>query len=121
MDSSTITLIVSSDKDVRERFSRMMEKVGNHYVLESVRTKALVRILETDVKLVIMDTGSQAESDIDFLHAIKKLRPRMSVITITDDPSEEERDRLYDEGVKYIIIKPFNIKNVTDIVSMASQ
>ena len=121
MISLKIALIASEDKEIRERFSRLLEQIGVSCIIESHGTKALVRILQVDLKLVIVDMVSISGNGFNFLKVIKSLRPRLPIIAITGDSSEEIRECLLDAGAMYCLVKPVEEKTLKSIVSTLAE
>ncbi len=116
MDDLKIAFIVSSDAAVRERLARLLEKIGVAYILERERARVIARILELNVKLIIVDMETEAVNGIDFLRLIKKLRPRVPLIVVTTDLSEEMHNCLLDAGAMYCLVKPVKEGEVTSVV-----
>jgi len=59
---------------------------------------------------------TEAVNGIDFLRLIKKLRPRVPLIVVTTDLSEEMHNRLLDAGAMYCLVKPVKEVEVTSVV-----
>ena len=118
MKNKKIVLIVSSDDDVQIRFSKLLDRNGISFVLEQEPTKALVRLLDMDVKLIIVDIDAHMINPIDFLHVVCKLRPKGPIMAITDEPSKDMCKMLTDEGVKYILAKQFTTQELSQVVEL---
>ena len=116
MKKLKIALIVSTNDDIRKRFSGLLDKIDVSYILESDRTSAVARIMEVPVKLLIADMLFEKENGFDFLSIVKKVRPRLPIIAITDDPSEEGINRLLDKGVMTCLVQPIKEKEVIEMV-----
>ena len=116
MKKLKIALIVSTNDDIRKRFSGLLERIEVSYILESDRTSAVARIMEVPVKLLIADMLFEKENGFDFLSIVKKVRPRLPIIAITDDPSEEGINRLLDKGVMTCLVQPMDEKEIIEMV-----
>ena len=116
-----IALIVSSDQEIRERFSRLINKIGATCVIERDRDKALNRLLEIDVRLAILDMDGDDREDLEFLSAVKKLRPKVPIMAIIDDSTEGLRDQLFDQGVYCCFVKPLAKKDTKEIISKVGE
>lgn len=116
-----IALIVSSDQEIRERFSRLINQIGATCVIEKDRDKALHRMLEVEVRLAILDMEGDDRENLDFLSAVKKLRPRLPIMAITDNSTEELRNQLFNQGVYCCFVKPLAKKDTKEIISKVGE
>ena len=116
MKKLKIALIVSPNDDIRKRFSELFDKIEVSYILESDRTHAIARIMEVPIKLLIADMLVDKENGFDFLSIVKRVRPRLPIIAITDDPSEEGISRLLGKGVMTCLVQPIEEKEVIEMV-----
>ena len=116
LNELNIVLIMSDDDDIRERFSRLLDRIGTAYFFEKERTRVLVRILEMDLRLIVVDLPSENGDSIDFVRLIKKLRPRLPVMVILSDPFIAEADRFLEAGARYCVIKPVKEEQMVGFV-----
>lgn len=112
-----IALIVSSDEDIRERFAKLLNQVGASYILERDRTKALMRVLTIDLRIIIVDMNFEMNNGLNFIQIIKKVRPRLPIIAITENSSKENYNNLLDAGAMYCLIKPVMGKELINVIS----
>ena len=105
MEKIDITLIVSSDEDIRSRFANLLNQAGAAYVFESKQAVALLRILEIDFRLTIVDLDSIEDHNIDFIKVVRILRPRLPVIVIVDDSFKHAYDEYLEAGASYCLVK----------------
>jgi CheY-like chemotaxis protein len=117
MTELKIALIVSDDEAIRKRFSRLLSQIRAPYLLESDRPTAVARLIDLSVRVLIVDMLSNKEDDLDFLKIVKKLRPRVPIIAITDQIGEEARNRILEEGAKYCLIKSMKDQEVSEMVN----
>ena len=116
LNKLNIVLIMSAADDIRKRFSRLLDRSGASYIFEREKTTALVRMLELNVKLMILDLQSADSSSIDFIRLIKRLRPRVSIIAVIPDVPKASIDFLTDSGARYCIIKPVEESQAASMV-----
>ncbi len=116
-----IALIVSSDQEIRERFSRLINIMGATCIIEKDRDKALKRLLEVDIRLAIVDMEGDDRKDLEFLNEMKKLRPRVPIMAITDDSAEAMRNQLFNQGVYCCFVKPLAKEDTKEIISKVGE
>ena len=106
MKDLKIALIVSSNPDIRERISNILMKIDISLILERKKRKALERILHVDIKLVFVDIEPKDKESLDFIRLIKKMRPRVSIIALTNETDEKDQKKYLDAGALYCFVKP---------------
>ena len=106
MKDLKIALIVSSNPDIRERISNILMKIDISLILERKKRKALDRILHVDIKLVFVDIEPKDKESLDFIRLIKKMRPRVSIIALTNETDEKDQKKYLDAGALYCFVKP---------------
>ncbi len=106
MKDLKIALIVSSNPEIRERISNILMKIDISLILERKKRKALERILHVDIKLVFVDIEPKDKESLDFIRLIKKMRPRVSIIALTNETDEKDQKKYLDAGALYCFVKP---------------
>ena len=80
---------------------------------------ALVRYLDGDVDIVLMDVVMPKLSGIDALRIMKKIDPNAKVIVFSGNPSDEMRQEALDLGAMEFLTKPFALKGLMKIIETA--
>lgn len=114
-----VALVLSSDSEIRSKFSSLFQKIHINHIFESTITKTIIRILELDVKVVIIDIG---ENDYQGLFKlIRKIRPRLPIIAICQELSDDQYQQLQDVNINYVLVKPIRIGKLIDYISNIDQ
>ena len=79
--------------------------------------KILLEILDHEIDLLILDLDLAGVMGIEILPVIRRLRPRLPVILITDDMNTRIRKMAAELGVTYQAYKPINIAQTEAIIS----
>jgi DNA-binding response OmpR family regulator len=66
----------------------------------------LLAIIEHDYQALIYDLDFSVLDSLKMVRILRKLRPKISLIVISDDPSKELGGKVLQEGVAYYGIKP---------------
>ncbi len=92
---------------------------GSNYNVRFVQrgVKVLLEILDYDADLLILDLDLAGVMGIEILPVIRRLRPRLPVILITEDMNLRIRKMAAELGVTYQAYKPINIAQTEAIVS----
>jgi DNA-binding response OmpR family regulator len=79
--------------------------------------KILMEILDHDIDLLILDLDLAGVMGIEILPVIRRLRPRLPVILITDDVNLRIRKMAAELGITYQAYKPMTTAETEAIVS----
>lgn len=80
----------------------------------------LVEILDNDVDLLILDLELAGVMGVEILPVIRRLRPRLPVILITDDFTHRIRKIAAELGITYQAYKPMS-QNETEAIITATE
>lgn len=81
---------------------------GPDYAVRLVQrgVKILLEILDNDIDLLILDVDVAGAMNVDILPVIRRIRPRLPVILITEDVNAKIRKMAAELGVIYQAYKP---------------
>jgi DNA-binding response OmpR family regulator len=109
MPETKSILYAISDEGMKEQVSEVLNGIATYsltWVGES--GDLLLKILDKDIDLAIIDEGLVGMAGSKLIQIIKKSRPRIPLIIISSGNSKEELARVLEQGVFYFIIKPIN-------------
>jgi len=118
-DTESMKRIVIGTLDSRT-VKVLKEKLGNgNYKIYVVQKgiDVLVKILDHDIDLLIMDIDLAGIMGVEVLPVVKRLRPRLPVILITDDFNHRIRKIAAELGINYQAFKPISTSETDAIVS----
>ncbi|RPI00973.1 MAG: response regulator [Calditrichaeota bacterium] len=101
-------------------FANLNSKLsGANYDIRFVQrgVKILLEILDNDIDLLILDLDLAGVLGIEILPVIRRLRPRLPVILITEDVNTRIRKMAAELGVTYQAYKPMTNAETEAIVS----
>jgi DNA-binding NtrC family response regulator len=79
-------------------------------------TQVVLELLEREVDLLILDVDIQGIIAIDLIPLIRKLRPRLPVILISEDYTLRIHKLAAEQGITYQSLKPQSAVNAGEIV-----
>lgn len=110
-------LIVDDDKLTCWGLEKIMSASHNLLVTSVSNGKdALSEISSRPFNSVFLDINLPDTSGFDVLRAIREIAPQTKVVVITADGSEANRQRAMEEGAFHFVGKPFNVKDVREIL-----
>ena len=80
----------------------------------------LIEILDHDVDLLILDVEVTGSIGMELLPVIRRLRPRLPVILVTDDFTNQIRRVAAEQGITYQTFKPMS-ESETDAIVQATE
>ena len=101
-------LIACSDDACRNKILKLV--TGKGLYIHSVWEDAdlLLEILDRGYDIIIYDLDLSQFNGLKMVKIIRKIRPKVSLIVITKDPSKELGGKVLQEGVAYYTVKPIN-------------
>jgi len=114
-------LIVEDDPAVRTMLSRLLAGEGYSCVTAPDAERAL-RLLESDgFSLLVTDLRLPGNSGTELLRAVKKRRPDVVVLVMTEEGNRETAVQSVELGAHAYLIKPLNEDNVVLNIANALQ
>jgi DNA-binding response OmpR family regulator len=68
----------------------------------------LIEILDHDVDLLILDVDVTGVMGMEIMSVIRRVRPRLPVILVTDDYTHQIRKLAAEQGITYQVFKPMS-------------
>jgi DNA-binding NtrC family response regulator len=79
----------------------------------------LLEVLENDYNLIIFDLEISKLNGLKTVKILRKIRPKVSLVVISGDPSKELGGKILQEGVAYYAIKPINPEAISGTIFKA--
>ena len=107
MSEGRSILFAASDEGVKKQVFQALNGI-EAYSLTWVGDSGdlLLKILEADIDLTIIDMKLSGIAGSKVVEIIKRSRPRMPIIIISNGNSVETLARVLEQGVFYFIVKP---------------
>jgi len=113
-------LIGSSDAETQRTLKDFILKGFGRKVLQVTESSDfLLEILDKRVDLTIIDVNLNGLPIAKTVQILKKCRPRVPVIVISDDYSVATGSSIMEHGVFYYMYKPLDMERLGDIVDSA--
>ena len=122
-DGKKRVLIVDDEEDMIWSLQKNLpnESLQISIITASSGEEALTILEETKIDLVVTDIKMSGMSGIDLLINLRETKPEVGVIVMTAFPSAENETVVMEKGGLRFIEKPFDIKEMRDIVRNALQ
>ncbi|NIR48611.1 response regulator [candidate division KSB1 bacterium] len=113
-------LVACRDDKCRENLLKLFSSKG--LMVHSVWQDAdlLMEVLERDYDVVFYDLEiSNLNGDaFKMIKILRRIRPKLSLIVISNDSSKEVGGKILQEGITYYALKPINLHAMTEALSM---
>jgi len=109
-------LVIDDEETVRSVLSRILSQV-NHQVTMAENGEEGIRLFrEKDFDLVLTDLGMPGMSGWEVCRAIKKMSPHTPVGMITGWGAEVDQSKIEENGIDFVIPKPFQFDQILKVV-----
>lgn len=112
-------VIGTFDAQLFEHLRGKLAQADVHIRLVQRGEKILLEILDNDIDLLILDLDLAGAMGIDMLPVIRRLRPRLPMILITEDMNARIRKTAAEVGLIYQAFKPMTNAE-TDAIATAT-
>jgi len=114
---SFVVLLATSELQISEELNSTFKNTKIE-VLNVNSTKDLILAMtERQIDLLIFDPNLNRLRGLEVLPVVKKLRPQVRVIVISEDMSFETREALVKEGVTYQLPKQMKPGQISQVIT----
>ncbi len=109
-------MVASIDVNIQSSLGELFD--SEHYCVETINRagEVLLALLERTVDLMIFDLDLQGIMGPELLPVIRKLRPRLPIILVTEDYTLSIRKIAAEQGMTYQTFKPRNTAETRAII-----
>ena len=109
-------IIATEDSEVINQLSNIILEEDYSIIIEKSQTKSILKVLEHHVDLLILDLAQPDSSKMDLVNIIRKTRPRLPIIVLSEDNSIDTLREFAKAGVFYCALKPIIKKEITEVI-----
>jgi signal transduction histidine kinase/ActR/RegA family two-component response regulator len=117
----TRILVIDDEDYVRDILFRMLKSKGHDVVVAPNGEEGIERFKSEKFDLVFTDLGMPKISGWEVGKTIKELNPKVPIVMITGWGAEIDKEKMDENGIDFIISKPFNFDDVIQLVSEAME
>jgi len=111
-------MIVDDDQDLAESLDDLLQLNGYHVELAKDGKAALAQAQKQDFDVTFMDVRMPVMNGVESALAIKQMKPDARIVMMTGF-KEPILEKALDAGAEGPLQKPFNVKNMLEIVKTA--
>ena len=110
-----LIIVATINKVIEEAIEKQLN--SPNYDVHIIRrgTDVLLEILDQNVDLLVLDMELAGIMGMEILPIIRKMRPRLPVILITEDYTHQVRKMVAEQGVTFQAFKPSTLAEATTI------
>jgi len=109
-------VIASEDPVVINELSTLLIRHDYSIIIEKSTIKSIIKILEHTIDFLILDFEQTQNSNMDLINIIRKTRPRLPIVVLSEDTSLETIRLLATAGVFYCALKPIQITEIDNVI-----
>lgn len=119
MSDQRKVLIVAPESAIRQQILSRVAAQACRTVTAETGSDALLAVVEYDVALVILDLSIAEPSGSKTIEILRKIRPRLPLVVLSDDRSLEAGRQVLQHGLFYYLLTPFDADELDQIVRIA--
>lgn len=106
------TLISCREEICRDQVVEIILGLGLKFQARTRDDDFLLELLERDYDLIIYDLEGTTLDGLKMVKILRKIRPKIPVIVISNDPCKELGGKILHEGVVYYAVKPLSSESI---------
>jgi DNA-binding NtrC family response regulator len=115
-----LTILIVEDNNGFSRILRTeIKHAGHRAVAVNNGVDGVMRYLDGDIDLVLMDVVMPKLSGIDTLRILKKIDPNVSAVVFSGNASNKIKEEALELGAIDFLIKPFSLGGLMEIIKAA--
>ena len=99
-------MIAANDTNVINALNTILIDRDYSIMIENSNTSALLKVLDQNIELLIVDLDMSKNKGLDFIRIVRKTRPRLPIIVLSENPTIETIQEILNMGVYYWTFKP---------------
>lgn len=108
--------VVSSDPFVRNQLGQFLMSRGHIVLFEHIGSKAILETLEQNIDIFILDLSPEDDSNWNVISIVKRTRPRLPIVVLSDNTSVDIVRKLSQAGIFYSAMKPVQIGEIEKVL-----
>jgi DNA-binding NtrC family response regulator len=115
-EDSFVVLLATSDQKMAEELSHAFRSREIEVLIFDTTRDIILAMAERRIDLMIIDPDVTELKGLEILPIIKRLRPQVRIIAMSEDLSFERRAALVQEGILYQIQAPIQPAQISEVV-----
>ncbi|MGH7451378.1 MAG: response regulator [bacterium] len=115
-EDAFVVLLATSDQKMAEELNRAFGNKEVEVLMFDTTRDIILAMAERKIDLMILDPDVTELKGLEILPVIKKLRPQVRIIAMSEDLSFERRAALVKEGILYQIQAPIQPAQISEVV-----
>ncbi len=109
-------IVVSNDPKVIHLFNDVLARKEYSILVPENRLQAIWHTLDTDIVCFVVDLSEKSEDELTFINIIKKVKPRLPVVTLYSEVKPNSNRQLAETGIFYRAVKPLRVQEIEQVV-----
>ena len=110
-------IILSTDNETTSICSESSSDIGMVLVIKNDFPSFVLELQENDYTVILCDCSESLQKCVQWTKIIKKMRPKVPLIVISNEIDKSTGGNFYQEGVFHLCEKPVNKEYLKEILS----
>ena len=103
---SAHVVVASNDSNIKENLDEFFQGKDYHVTFEKLSAHNFFKPSEDDVDVFIIDDTGKDDFSLGLIDLIRRARPSLPIITISNKDAKRRLQRVKQKGVYYCTVKP---------------
>lgn len=112
-------LVASSLEETRKQITGFLLERGYRVRAMAGGSEALLALIDDEPDLIILDLQLGEIPGLQALELVKRLRPTVPLVVLSDDLSMETGSRVLEKGVFFYFLKPLDFSLLGEVIECA--
>ena len=108
-------VVATEDPVIINQIGSILVQHDYSILVEKSAIKSILKILEQEIYFLILDLDILSNSHLDLINIIRKTRPRLPIVVLSEDNSLETVRELSQAGVFYCALKPIQTGEIEEV------
>ncbi len=114
------SVVVATDNpEIINALSSILMKKDSSLLITKSKLHSIFKILTQEVAYVILDYELDDNSNLELINIIRKIRPNLPIIIISEDNSERTISKTAEMGIFYYVLKPLQQEEIERVIDAA--
>lgn len=104
-----LIVVATVDKIIEDALRTQFTNLGHEVRFVRKGVNVLLEVLENNIDILILDVDLAGIVGMEILPIIRKMRPRLPIILITEDYTHRVRKIIAEQGITYQTFKPMTV------------
>jgi DNA-binding NtrC family response regulator len=112
-----LIIVATIDQEIENALTAKFDSMQFQLIFIRKGIRVAIELLEREADLLILDIDMEGSIAVDLIPLVRKLRPRLPIVLVSEDYTNRIHKMAAEQGVTYQTYKPQSCSNPYDLVN----